>query len=158
MTFKETASEKCIMLSHGFTHPVVKGLALFVSGMVGVSLCLFLVKNYFEDLVVSGIIIIYLILSLIYDVFLVRSRVVCFNDKYLIIQKRKHKVSIALDRIYGIKRKFWFFYGIRFRDHSDVRDIVVVFITPNPTLKEPVKIRLLKKYSGQLFMNKKGVE
>jgi len=157
MIVNKTADKRnpeVITLSDRFTQSWIKAVSIIVSFMVSVGLICYLFffrETRFSSLSVL-IIVGYVIVSSVYDYYLIKSRQVSFNNEFIFIEREKKKVEkIALKNILKIKRKLFFFYKIIFRNTTGDVAEVFIFISPNPPFSEPKKIRQLKKLCRKIM-------
>lgn len=138
-------------LSFEFKYNWVKIIAILISILTNLFLIIYIflyiiVWNYNISFAPIIFIILYILASLTYDYFLCKSVNIRYNDQSLIIlNKQKIEFEIDYDFIQKIRRTFYFFYRIDYKTKSNSVGKLYFFISPNPTLTEPDKIKKLKK-------------
>ena len=138
-------SEKQIILSHQFSKSRIKNISLIISIIVNVVLSIVLLKTWENATTGASITILcYILLTTLYDYFLIKSKVIKFDRQYIFIENSQNEEKISVSQIFMIKRIYFFFYKIHYKNNSGEKKEVYFFISPNPSIKEPEKIKILK--------------
>ncbi len=87
-----------------------------------------------------------MIVNLIYDFLLIRSKEVWYDEKGISFNSKKSIHFIKKDRIYKFQRRFFFFYQIYFQDPTLKEGNLIFFIGPNaPIRRLPAITEIMKR-------------
>lgn len=141
-------------LSFKFSFPWIKNVAIIVSIVVNIILVIYffiiIAHGNFESsnaYISIGIIATIILFSSCYDYFLHVSKPIIFDETNLyILEKNEPKERIPLYSIVEVKRRWHYFYLIRYENMKGADGTVYFFISPNPPFIKPSKVKLLLSF------------
>jgi hypothetical protein len=117
---------------------VIRILLLYLLGY------LVLYKNNQIDVILF--LIFYIIVTSIYDYYLLISKNIKYDSFALYIERGKNWEEIQLKFVTKIKRTFFYFYTINYKIDDNLDKKVIFYISPNPPFCRPKKINEIISY------------
>jgi hypothetical protein len=126
-------------LSYSFKNKWIKPvivIELILSNLILLSIIIFAIFNLNQIItrnITAGIILsVFFISNLIFNILFIQTKSVQIDNKLLIYYDKGLTIKVPVEYILKIKRIFYYFYIIKFRENPFRVKPLIFFISPNP--------------------------
>lgn len=139
-------------LSFNFKQLFFKQLMIFISIIINIAVFTFSIAYLFfgvqhkvETVIITQL---YFFHSIIFDYILIKSKDVLYDETKLFIKNGKGSfIELPFDQIVKIKRVFFYFYKVTFKNNINQEDKIYYYISPYPTFSRQKELIEISRYA-----------